>query len=116
MEIVTAARWFGHAKAPPSFWCQGLNQSIHGKTNGAALIHLHLTTGKIGKPGMGPFSLTGQLNAMGGRETGTTANLLPGRRQSRRVTVFCLRHWMRAAQRRKYQPSAPLGWADIPAR
>jgi len=79
-EIVTAARWFGQAKAPLSFWCQGLNQSIHGTANGAALIHLHLATGKIGKPGMGPFSLTGQPNAMGGRETGTMANLLPGHR------------------------------------
>jgi assimilatory nitrate reductase catalytic subunit len=79
-EIITAARWFGQAKAPLSFWCQGLNQSIHGTANGAALIHLHLATGKIGQPGMGPFSLTGQPNAMGGRETGTMANLLPGHR------------------------------------
>ncbi len=79
-EIVTAARLFGNAKAPLSFWCQGLNQSIHGTANGAALIHLHLATGKIGQPGMGPFSLTGQPNAMGGRETGTMANLLPGHR------------------------------------
>jgi len=79
-EIITAARWFGQAKAPLSFWCQGLNQSIHGTANGAALIHLHLATGKIGQPGMGPFSLTGQPNAMGGRETGTLANLLPGHR------------------------------------
>lgn len=79
-DIITAARWFGQAKAPLSFWCQGLNQSIHGTSNGAALIHLHLATGKIGKPGMGPFSLTGQPNAMGGRETGAMANLLPGHR------------------------------------
>jgi assimilatory nitrate reductase catalytic subunit len=79
-EIITAARWFGQAKAPLSFWCQGLNQSIHGSDNGAALIHLHLATGTLGKPGMGPFSLTGQPNAMGGREVGAMANLLPGHR------------------------------------
>jgi len=79
-DIITAARWFGQAKAPFSFWCQGLNQSIHGTNNGAALIHLHLATGTIGKPGMGPFSLTGQPNAMGGREAGAMANLLPGHR------------------------------------
>ncbi|MFN6961715.1 MAG: molybdopterin-dependent oxidoreductase, partial [Rhodocyclaceae bacterium] len=79
-KIVLAARWFASAKAPLSFWCQGLNQSIHGTSNGAALIHLHLATGKISRPGMGPFSLTGQPNAMGGRETGTMANLLPGHR------------------------------------
>ncbi|MBI3095638.1 MAG: molybdopterin-dependent oxidoreductase [Rhodocyclales bacterium] len=78
--IVTAARWFGEAAAPLSMWCQGLNQSTHGTANNAALIHLHLATGKIGRPGMGPFSLTGQPNAMGGREVGAMANLLPGHR------------------------------------
>ncbi|OHC65721.1 MAG: nitrate reductase [Rhodocyclales bacterium GWA2_65_19] len=80
-DIVTAARWFGAAKAPLSMWCQGLNQSAHGTANNAALIHLHLATGTIGRPGMGPFSLTGQPNAMGGREVGAAANLLPGHRR-----------------------------------
>jgi assimilatory nitrate reductase catalytic subunit len=79
-DIVTAARWFGQSRAALSLWCQGLNQSQHGTDNGAALIHLHLATGQIGKPGAGPFSLTGQPNAMGGRETGTMATLLPGHR------------------------------------
>lgn len=79
-DIVQAARWFGAAKAPLSLWCQGLNQSTHGTGNNAALIHLHLATGTIGRPGMGPFSLTGQPNAMGGREVGAMANLLPGHR------------------------------------
>ncbi|MBI4995644.1 MAG: molybdopterin-dependent oxidoreductase [Rhodocyclales bacterium] len=79
-DIVTAARWFGQAQAALSLWCQGLNQSQHGTDNGSALIHLHLATGQIGKPGAGPFSLTGQPNAMGGRETGTMATLLPGHR------------------------------------
>jgi assimilatory nitrate reductase catalytic subunit len=79
-DIITAARWFGKAKAPLSLWCQGLNQSSHGTANGAALIHLHLATGKIGQPGMGPFSLTGQPNAMGGREVGAMANLLSAHR------------------------------------
>ncbi|PKO83269.1 MAG: nitrate reductase [Betaproteobacteria bacterium HGW-Betaproteobacteria-11] len=79
-DIVKAARWFGQARAPLSMWCQGLNQSAHGTANNAALIHLHLATGTIGRPGMGPFSLTGQPNAMGGREVGAMANLLPGHR------------------------------------
>jgi len=79
-DIVTAARWFGQSSAALSLWCQGLNQSHHGTDNGSALIHLHLATGQIGKPGAGPFSLTGQPNAMGGRETGTMATLLPGHR------------------------------------
>jgi assimilatory nitrate reductase catalytic subunit len=79
-DIVTAARWFGKAPAALSLWCQGLNQSSHGTDNNAAIIHLHLATGKIGKPGCGPFSLTGQPNAMGGREVGGLANLLSAHR------------------------------------
>ena len=80
-DIVTAARWFGaRGRAALSLWCQGLNQSVHGSHNNAALIHLHLATGKIGKPGCGPFSLTGQPNAMGGREVGGMANLLSAHR------------------------------------
>jgi assimilatory nitrate reductase catalytic subunit len=79
-DIVTAARWFGASPAALSLYCQGLNQSSHGTDNNAALIHLHLATGKIGKPGCGPFSLTGQPNAMGGREVGGMANLLSGHR------------------------------------
>ena len=79
-DIVKAARWFGNARAALSLWCQGLNQSSHGTDNGAALIHLHLATGQIGRAGAGPFSLTGQPNAMGGRETGSMATLLCGHR------------------------------------
>ncbi len=53
-----------------SMYCQGLNQSSSGTAKNASLINLHLATGQIGKPGAGPFSLTGQPNAMGGREVG----------------------------------------------
>ena len=79
-DIVRAARWFGKAGAALSLYCQGLNQSSHGTHNNAALIHLHLATGQIGRPGAGPFSLTGQPNAMGGREVGGLANLLSAHR------------------------------------
>lgn len=79
-DIVTAALWWGKAAAPMSLWCQGLNQSHHGTHNGTALIALSLAVGKIGKPGCGPFSLTGQPNAMGGREVGGMANLLSAHR------------------------------------
>ncbi len=79
-DIITAARWWGQAPASMSLWCQGLNQSAHGTHNGAALIALSLATGKIGKPGCGPFSLTGQPNAMGGREVGGLSNLMSGHR------------------------------------
>src|SRR5712691_11426581 len=79
-DIVTAARWFGESRASLSLWCQGLNQSTHGTHNNAALSQLHLATGQIGRPGAGPLSLTGQPNAMGGREVGGMANLLSAHR------------------------------------
>ena len=79
-SIVQAARWFGQARTALSLYCQGLNQSVHGTHNNAGIIHLHLATGQIGQPGCGPFSLTGQPNAMGGREVGGLANLLSAHR------------------------------------
>ena len=79
-DIVKAAKWVGEAKAALSLYCQGLNQSSSGTHKNAALINLHLATGQIGKPGAGPFSLTGQPNAMGGREVGGMANLLSAHR------------------------------------
>jgi assimilatory nitrate reductase catalytic subunit len=79
-QIVAAARTFGRARAALSLYCQGLNQSTHGTHNNAAVVNLHLATGQIGRPGAGPFSLTGQPNAMGGREVGGMATLLPGHR------------------------------------
>ncbi|WP_424195948.1 molybdopterin-dependent oxidoreductase [Ampullimonas aquatilis] len=79
-DLVQAANWFGRSKASLSLYCQGLNQSAQGTTKNAALINLHLATGQIGKPGAGPFSLTGQPNAMGGREVGGLANLLSAHR------------------------------------
>ncbi len=78
-DIVQAARWF--ASGPTlSLYCQGLNQSSSGTAKNAALINLHLATAQIGKPGTGPFSLTGQPNAMGGREVGGLANLMSAHR------------------------------------
>jgi assimilatory nitrate reductase catalytic subunit len=78
-DIITAAKWFGVGPTL-SMYCQGLNQSTSGTDKNAALINLHLATGQIGKPGAGPFSLTGQPNAMGGREVGGMANLLSAHR------------------------------------
>ena len=108
-QVVQAARWFagvdearwrlpavaaprggaaglGSGPAPGrrpstlSMWCQGLNQSTSGTAKNTALINLHLATAQIGRPGAGPFSLTGQPNAMGGREVGGMANLLSAHR------------------------------------
>ena len=63
-----------------SFYCMGLNQSTVGMWKNNSLINLHLLTGQVGKPGAGPFSLTGQPNAMGGREAGLLSHQLPGYR------------------------------------
>nr|WP_315199137.1 molybdopterin-dependent oxidoreductase [uncultured Aquabacterium sp.] len=79
-DLELAARWFGAQTPTLSLYCQGLNQSHRGTDKNAALINLHLATGQIGKPGAGPFSLTGQPNAMGGREVGGMANLLSAHR------------------------------------
>ncbi|HEY1377468.1 MAG TPA: nitrate reductase [Gemmataceae bacterium] len=68
------------ARAFLSFYCMGLNQSTVGLWKNNSLINLHLLTGQIGKPGAGPFSLTGQPNAMGGREAGLLSHALPGYR------------------------------------
>jgi assimilatory nitrate reductase catalytic subunit len=78
-DVVRAARLFA-AGPTLSLYCQGLNQSHHGTDNNTSLINLHLATGQIGRPGAGPFSLTGQPNAMGGREVGGMANLLSAHR------------------------------------
>ena len=59
-----------------TLWSQGVNQSARGTDKVNAIVNCHLATGRIGKPGMGPFSVTGQPNAMGGREVGGLANML----------------------------------------
>ncbi len=78
--IREAASYIGNAKSFITMWTMGLNQSVIGVNKNLSLINLNLITGQIGKPGSGPFSLTGQPNAMGGREVGGLANLLPAHR------------------------------------
>jgi anaerobic selenocysteine-containing dehydrogenase len=80
MEIHRAAFWFGQSAEALSFWAMGANQSTSGVAKNLGIINLHLATGKLGRPGSGPFSLTGQPNAMGGREVGYMSGLLPGHR------------------------------------
>ncbi len=75
-DIKKAADIIGLSKGFISMWAMGLNQSIVGTDKNVSLLNLSLITGQIGKPGSGPFSLTGQPNAMGGREVGGMANLL----------------------------------------
>jgi len=79
-EIYRAVKYIGASGGFIPMWAMGLNQSVIGVNKNLALINLSLITGKIGKPGSGPFSLTGQPNAMGGREVGGLSNLLPAHR------------------------------------
>ena len=102
-DLVKAARWFAQSKASLSLYFQGLNHSSSGTAKNAALINLHLATHQIGKPGAGPFSLTGQPNAMGGREVGGMANLISAHRD------------MANAEHRA-QVSRLWGVDDVPAR
>ncbi len=69
-------RLFAKTERTVTVFSQGINQSSSGVDKGNAIINVHLATGRIGKPGMGPFSVTGQPNAMGGREVGGLANQL----------------------------------------
>src|SRR4051794_8752816 len=78
--IRALAERVARSRALLTFYCQGLNQSTVGMWKNNSVINLHLLTGQIGKPGAGPFSLTGQPNAMGGREVGLLAQALPGYR------------------------------------
>lgn len=79
-DLETAATYWAKSKRVLSMWSMGVNQSSEGTAKARTLINLHLMTGQISKPGAGPFSLTGQPNAMGGRESGGLANSLPGYR------------------------------------
>jgi len=78
--IEQAARAFATAPRALALWSMGANQSSVGTLKNRALHNLCLLTGNLGRPGTGPLSLTGQPNAMGGRETGGLSNLLPGYR------------------------------------
>lgn len=79
-DIAQAAEWLAGERRFLSLWTMGLNQSSVGVDKNVTLIDLSLLTGKIGKPGCGPFSLTGQPNAMGGREVGGLATLASNHR------------------------------------
>ncbi|WP_121970936.1 nitrate reductase [Leptolyngbya sp. BC1307] len=79
-DVEKAAKLWGESQRVLSLWSMGVNQSSEGTAKVQTIINLHLMTGNIGRPGAGPFSLTGQPNAMGGREAGGLAHILPGYR------------------------------------
>ncbi len=74
--LETFYAWFARTECVVTGFSQGVNQATDGTDRVNAIINCHLATGRIGRPGMGPFSLTGQPNAMGGREVGGLANQL----------------------------------------
>ena len=75
-DLETFFAWFRDTPKTVTFYSQGVNQSVDGTDKANSIINLHLATGRIGKPGACPFSITGQPNAMGGREVGGLANQL----------------------------------------
>ncbi len=75
-DIARFHEWFAATPRVVTLFSQGVNQSSSGTDKVNAIINCHLLTGRIGKPGAGPFSITGQPNAMGGREVGGFANTL----------------------------------------
>jgi len=76
VAVETFYRWFTKTSRVMTVYSQGVNQSAVGTDKVNAIINCHLATGRIGRPGAGPFSVTGQPNAMGGREVGGLANQL----------------------------------------
>ena len=79
-DFLAVAAMIKDAGALMTLWTMGVNQSTQGTFTVNAICNLHLATGQIGKPGCGPFSLTGQPNAMGGRDCGYMSHTLPGYR------------------------------------
>ncbi|MET4819276.1 molybdopterin-dependent oxidoreductase [Endozoicomonas lisbonensis] len=75
-DVETFYQWFARTDKTVTAWSQGVNQSVSGTDKVNAILNCHLLTGRIGQPGSGPLSLTGQPNAMGGREVGGLANQL----------------------------------------
>jgi assimilatory nitrate reductase catalytic subunit len=75
-QLLAFYRLFSATEKVVTAYSQGVNQSSSGTDKVNSIINCHLLTSRIGRPGMGPFSLTGQPNAMGGREVGGLANML----------------------------------------
>ena len=75
-QVENFYKLFSRTERVVTVYSQGINQWSYGTDNANAIINCHLITGRIGRPGMGPFSITGQPNAMGGREVGGLANQL----------------------------------------
>jgi anaerobic selenocysteine-containing dehydrogenase len=111
-QIVRIARLYGHANAAFIGWTMGVNHSTQGSVTVAAINNLALITGNIGRTGAAPFSITGQCNAMGTRESGFTASL-PGYRKfdSEKDREDLARIWNISVDR--IPPARGLAYPDI---
>ena len=112
--LPSSSRCSPRRRATVTCFSQGVNQSAQGTDKVNAIINCHLATGRIGKPGASPFSLTGQPNAMGGREVGGLANQLAahmgfdaGKHRSRSPLLECAAHGRRATGSRRCRCSTP---------
>lgn len=97
-------RWFATSQSAISFYSMGINQSTSGVDKANAIINCHLVTGKIGRRGCGPFSITGQPNAMGGREVGGLANMLAAHMDLENPEH---RHWVQEYWQSPHMPEKP---------
>ena len=97
-DVATFFDWFASTEKTVTLYSQGVNQSSAGVDKVNALINCHLLTGRIGRPGMGPFSITGQPNAMGGREVGALANTLAAHMEFTPADIARVGRFWRAAR------------------
>ncbi len=96
-QVETFYRWFADTERTVTLYSQGINQSSSGTDKVNAIINCHLLTGRLGRTGMGPFSLTGQPNAMGGREVGGLATQLAAHMDFSEDNVARLRRFWQAS-------------------
>jgi assimilatory nitrate reductase catalytic subunit len=108
------ALWAG-TPAVVTAWSQGVNQSAQGTDKVASILHCHLATGRIGRPGGGPFSLTGQPNAMGGREVGGLANMLAAHMGYSAVEIDRVRRFWNAPNMAQHEGLKAVAMLDAVA-
>ena len=95
-QLSTFYTWFASTDRALTFFSQGINQSESGTDKANSIINVHLASGRIGRPGAGPFSITGQPNAMGGREVGGLANQLAAHQDFDPIAVNAVRSFWKA--------------------
>ncbi|GMG87710.1 nitrate reductase [Biformimicrobium ophioploci] len=106
-DLLRFYQWFAAHPQTVSFYSQGVNQSVRGTDGNNAIINCHLATGRIGKPGAAPFSITGQPNAMGGREVGGLANQLAAHMEFNSAHIALLEKFWRTPNTQPNVAPAP---------